>query len=213
MRLGTFANLMAMGVLVVAGCSSGNSSTATTSSTTARPSTTPVTTTSTSPSKTAKTTTTPPPSSTASTYNPPGRDELEALYRRYYAVYQACLNNPAKCDRAALALTAPAVEAAVVKIVGQRLAAGERRRPGAHADYFAIEDIVPAADGKSGTVKACEFDGSIRYKAATGAVVDDRIASVEVVYTGQQLPAGWKVVGVEEVNRWVGVNRCGRPTS
>jgi hypothetical protein len=106
----------------------------------------------------------------------------------------------------------PTVQAAVLQIVDQSAAAGEKRRPGQQANYFSLEDIVPAGDGRSGTVKVCEFDGSLRYNATSESVVEDRVSSFEIVYTGQQATDGWRVVGVEEVNRWIGVNQCGPPT-
>jgi hypothetical protein len=96
MRRGAFANLMVIGALVVAACSSDNGAqapstapvTPTTTSSTAPP-TTAALTTSIVTTLTVATTLAPSTAAPSSVSNPPGAQELRDLYRRYYAVWQA----------------------------------------------------------------------------------------------------------------------------
>lgn len=158
------------------------------------------------------TTTESPASTTATTTEEPEEfdsveEEIVARYEGYWdARFEA--NSPPNPDDAALREYATGEQLDhVIEETQANLNAGvEFRRAG---DPVGFQEVrVVSVDGDAAVVQECVVNDNVIVRSATGAVVDDAVATYNVRGDMVRVDGEWRLAMARRVQRWEGVAGC-----
>jgi hypothetical protein len=153
----------------------------------------------------------PPASTTATTEVPEEFDSVEEeIVARYEGYWDArfAANSPPNPDDAALReyATGEQLDHVIAETQANLDAGMEFRRAD---DPVALQEVrVVSLDGDTAVVQECVVNDAVIVRSATGAVVDDAVATYNVRGDMLRVDGEWRLAAARRVQRWEGVAGC-----
>lgn len=147
---------------------------------------------------------------TTSTTEPNAEEQVVERYLAFWDARLEANNEPVNPDHPGLR------EYATGEQLDQVLLETTQRRDQGLAIRRAADPVgehrveVLGIDGETATLQDCATDDDVVYRVATGEVVNDRVATLNVEATMRVVDGEWKLARTRVVQRWEGVAGCAR---